>query len=142
MFYISTFGLDPTPFAENQHFWYGQASLTHLTSTWITDKAFYHHLEGMIGCNTVNLSLSTGKDSSVHSLMMNKISMLHQNSGFIGKYLPRFDGARIHCKMLQTYILLFVIRHSFRRYRLPQRGLDFSGQPYSLQVFITKNFSF
>ena len=35
--------------------------------------AFYHHLQGRIGFNTVNPSLSTGKV----------------------QYLPRFDGARI-----------------------------------------------
>ena len=31
---------------------------------------FYHHLQGRIGFNTVNTSLSTGKDYPVHSLMI------------------------------------------------------------------------
>ena len=47
--------------------------------------AFYHHLQGRIGFNTVNLSLSTGKNYLVHSLMMNRTAVLHQNSGVIGK---------------------------------------------------------
>ena len=82
------------------------------------DQSFYHHC-------TVNSSLSTGKDYLVHSLMMNRMAVLHQNSGdidkstpfslqislglpsglgkslghrgWISQYLPRFDGAWIQC---------------------------------------------
>ena len=59
--------------------------------------SFYHHLEGRIGFNTVNPFLSTGKDYPVHSLMMNRMAVLHQNSGVIGKStpLPRFNWAWI-----------------------------------------------
>ena len=46
--------------------------------------AFYHHLQGRIGFNTVNLSLSTGKNYLVHSLMMNRTAVFHQNQ-VIGK---------------------------------------------------------
>ena len=41
---------------------------------------------GRIGFNTVNPSLSTGKDYPVHSL--NRMAVLHQNSGVIGKLPP------------------------------------------------------
>ena len=51
-------------------------------------RSLYHHLEGRIGFNTLNPSLSTGKDYPVHSLMMNRMAVLHQNSGVIGKFTP------------------------------------------------------
>ena len=49
---------------------------------------FYRHLEGRIGFNTVNPSWSTGKDYPVHSLMMNRMAVLHQNEGGIEKSTP------------------------------------------------------
>ena len=51
------------------------------------DFPYYHHLQGRIGFNTANPSLSTGQDYSVHSLMMNRMDVLHHTS----------DGARIQC---------------------------------------------
>ena len=45
---------------------------------WGMDFPFYHHLQGRIGFNTVNPSLSTGKDYPVHSLMMNRMAILHR----------------------------------------------------------------
>ena len=51
-------------------------------------KTFYHHLQGRIGFNTLNPSLSTGKDYPVHSLMMKRMVVLHQNPGVIGKSNP------------------------------------------------------
>ena len=39
---------------------------------------FYHHLVEKIGFNTVNPSLSTGKDYTVHSPMMNRMAILHR----------------------------------------------------------------
>ena len=53
-----------------------------------THHTFYHHLEGRIGFNTANTSLSTGKDYPVHSLMINRMTVLHQNEGGIGKSIP------------------------------------------------------
>ena len=38
-------------------------------------RSLYHHLEGRIGFNTVNPSLSTGEDYPVHSLMMNRMAV-------------------------------------------------------------------
>ena len=62
----------------------------------------YHHLQRRIGFNTVNPSLSTGKDYPVHALMMNRMPVLEMglgkslgHQGWISKYLPRFDGAGI-----------------------------------------------
>ena len=49
---------------------------------------YYHFIVERIEFNTVNPSLSTGKDYTVHSLMMNRMAALHQNSGVIGKSTP------------------------------------------------------
>ena len=46
------------------------------------DLPFYHHLQGRIGFNTVNPSLSTLPRKG---LMMNRMVLLHQHSGAIGR---------------------------------------------------------
>ena len=51
--------------------------------------AFYRHLQGRIGFNTVNPSLYTEKDFPMHSLgMMKRMAVLHQNLGAIGRTTP------------------------------------------------------
>ena len=53
-----------------------------------------------IGLNTDKPSLSTEKDYPVHSLMMNRMAVLHQNLGVIGKSTPTLEISLVSGNLL------------------------------------------
>ena len=97
----------PVTLPENWSQWKGTYQLTHLQNcpgpNWckplfkiensnekfvnmLGDGTFSHPRQGKIDFNTVNPSLSTGMDFLIHP--MRRMSVLHQNSGGIGKSIP------------------------------------------------------